>query len=105
MLAQLESAQLDSGHDGVVYARLDVSNAFGNVSRPLVHDAILSVCPDARESWGPWLTQMLATPSLVPDVDTHQTMHICEGLPQGNPLSAFLFSVFVSLQLKQAMLM
>ena len=102
MLAQLETAQLGSSEAGIVYARLDVSNAFGSVSRRLVRDSILDACPAARETWGPWLTHMLATPSLVPNTDSELTMHIFEGLPQGNPLSAFLFSVFVSLQLKQA---
>ena len=102
MLAHLESAQMTAGEKGIVYARLDVSNVFGNVSRLLVRDSLLAACPAARESWGPWLTQSLATPSFIPSVDASQTMHIFEELPQGNPLSAFLFSVFVSIQLQLA---
>ena len=98
MLAQLESAQCTATARGVAYARLVFANAFGSVSRAMVRQEILDFVPEARHTWGPWMSRLFATPLVVPNPHGDHMM-IYEGLPQGNPLSAFLFSVFVSLRL------
>ena len=63
------------------YVRIDVQNAFGQLSRPALYRKIMDACPEAATSWGAFLCRTLARPLVVPcDDGTSEPLQIFEGV-------------------------
>ena len=82
-------------HPEGVFLQLDMSNAFGNISRQTVLQAVQQLAPSSPAI--PWLSHFLRTPTVIAvptwareDDDSSLYPTQC-GLAQGDPLSALLF--------------
>ena len=95
LMARLASVQQET--ECPAFARLDISNAFGHLSRVRLLELLRRRSVNFHASWGPWITEMLASHILVA---THMpaapSFMVAEGLAQGDPLSAFLFAYFIA---------
>ena len=79
---------------GHVLVQVDISSAFGNLSRrKLLQLLDTKLSPQARDTWLPYVRHSLSSGTeIVCPHDTHTTVTTYDGIPQGDPLSALLFS-------------
>ena len=96
LLTSLLSMQMNEGPPPC-YARLDISNAFGELPRHKLLHLLQRDCAYSTTSWGPWITSMLATTVHVSTgLKAEEVLLVSEGLPQGDPLSAYLFAYYIA---------
>eukprot|EP00971_Amphidinium_carterae_P271611 5389478-Amphidinium_carterae.1 len=88
-------------HPDLALLQLDMANAFGTVRRSYVVDLLRAHRRHTRAApWVPWVLEYLSTPQHIPPPhigrilpDTRVQLYTTwDGIPQGDPLSAFLFS-------------
>ena len=84
------------GPEPVSYLQIDVQNAFGRLPRHLLYKVMCERCPQACTTWLPFLQRTLAADLSVPSFLDGSCLRVCEGVPQGDPLSALLFSSYIA---------
>ena len=100
-VASLLSHQLSP--EPVSYLRIDVHNAFGRLPRHLLFRVMCERCPQAVTTWLPFLHRTLAADLIVPGFHLDGSpLRVSEGVPQGDPLSALLFSSYMAHTLSTA---
>ena len=97
LYADLMDAQLHAAPSELVFAKLDISNAFGHAPRgQVLQQLFMHISPHGCE-WYVWIHEMLATPMRIPFKMEHvEPFMIWDGLPQGDSLSSLLFCSYIS---------